>query len=174
MTETSQKPSGKGKPTPKRSEAEKARRKPIVAPRGRSSSKEDRAELRRKMRDAMRGGDERYLPPIAAGPERALVRDVVDARRSFAWWSLPGWAIGLVLGGIKTPATQAAGSLALVFVVFLLIADSLAVSRAVRKKIAERFPGTTMRGLTYYAVARNMQPRRWRRPPPRVVRGAEV
>ena len=170
MTETPQKQSGKGRPTPKRSEVVKARRTSIVAPRGgaaKAQSKEERAEQRRKMREAMRGGDERYLPAIAAGPERALVRDVVDARRSLAWVSLPGWAVGLLLGGIRTPVTQAVSSVVLVFVVVLLVADSIAVAREVRKRVSQR-------GVTYYAVARNMQPRRWRRPPPRVERGGTV
>ena len=177
MTETSEKPHGKGRPTPKRSEATKGRRQPLVTPRTKGRSKSDRAEraeLRRAMREAMRNGDERYLPPIARGPERALVRDVVDSRRSYAWLSIPGWMVGLVLSSIKFPVTQVAGSVVLTLVVGILIADSVATGKVVRRALRERWPGGTegsTKGLTYYAVARNMQPRRWRRPPAKVARG---
>ena len=181
MTETSQppKPGGKGRPTPKRSEAVKARRKPLVAaknaPAGRSKS--ERAELRRKMRESLRTGDERYYPAVAAGPERALVRDVVDARRSFGWLAIPGWFAGLSLTLVPVPAVQLLGSLLFPVVVLVLVADSVAAARAVRRALDARWPNGTEGGrksLTWYGIARNTQFRRQRLPRPRVERGATI
>ena len=183
MTETTQPPRGKGKPTPKRSDAQKARKKPVVTPRGtgkgKSSSakrpaKAERIEARKRMREAMRTGDERYYPPIAAGPERALVRDVVDARRSFGWLAIPGWFLGLLLTLVPAPVTQVAGSLMFPLVVFVLIGDSVGAARAVRKALEERWPDGTKqprKSLVWYGIARNTQFRRQRLPRPRVERG---
>ena len=178
MTETDQQPRGKGRPTPKRSEAEKGRRTPLVTPRGGAAGKklgkEERLELRRQMRESMRTGDEKHLPPMHAGPERALVRDVVDSRLSFAWLVLPGWFAGFLASLMQVAVAQAIGSIVLSLVFGILIADSIGAVRTVRRALTERFPDASRKGLTYYGIARNMQPRRWRRPPPRVSRGEQV
>ena len=180
MTETTQPPRGKGKPTPKRSEAVKARRKPVVTPVGggaTAKTKEERRELRRKAREAMRSGDERYLPAIAAGPERALVRDVVDARRSFGRLAIPVWFAGLLLTIVPVPPVQLVGTLMFPLVVLVLVGDSLSAGRAVGRALDERWPyGTKQRrkSLIWYGVARNTQFRRQRLPKPRVERGGEI
>lgn len=178
MTETEQ--HGKGRPTPKRSEARAARKKPLVTPRGKTAAKTDRAEraeLRRKMREAMRTGDERYYPPMAAGPERALVRDVVDARKSFGWFAIPGWLAGVLLTMIPTPVTQVGGTLVLFSIVIVLVADLWLTGRAVRRALDRRWPEgteTSRKSLVWYGIARNTQFRRQRLPRPRVERGQEV
>jgi Protein of unknown function (DUF3043) len=170
----------KGRPTPKRAEAERARRKPLVTPRGRDaarSTRSARADARRAMREALRTGDERYYPPVAAGPERALVRDVVDARASYGWLAIPGWLAGVLLSIVPVPAVQAVGSLVLPFVVLVLVADSIGAARAVRRALDERWPGGTeasRKSLTWYGIARNTQFRRQRLPKPRVERGAAL
>ncbi|HVF03553.1 MAG TPA: DUF3043 domain-containing protein [Frankiaceae bacterium] len=183
MTETEQPPRGKGRPTPKRSEAQKARKQPVVTPRGtaakgdKRADKAERAAARRRMREAMRTGDERYYPAIAAGPERALVRDVVDARRSIGWLAIPGWFLGLLLTLVPAPAAQAAGTLMFPIVVFILIGDSMGAARDVRKALDARWPDGTKqprKSLTWYGIARNTQFRRQRMPRPRVERGGAL
>jgi hypothetical protein len=180
VTDTTEKPEGKGRPTPKRSEKVAARRKPLVTPRGKAaarSNREQRSEMRRKMREAMRTGEEKYYPAIAAGPERAFVRDVVDARRSYGWLAIPGWFAGLLLSVIPFPPTQLIGSLAFPIVVGILIADSAAAARAVRKGLDAKWPDGTeqsRKSLVWYGIARNTQFRRQRLPRPRVERGATV
>lgn len=186
MTDTQEqppKPGGKGRPTPKRSEAVKARKQPLVAPKGvkgkaaNAADKAERAELRKKMREALRTGDEKYYPPMAAGPERAVVRDVVDARRSYGWLAIPMWLFGVALSLIPTAPTRTVGSLVLPVVLVMLVSDSLAASRAVKAALAKRFPGGTeqpRRGLVWYGVARNTQFRRQRLPRPRVERGTDL
>ncbi|HEX8004433.1 MAG TPA: DUF3043 domain-containing protein [Mycobacteriales bacterium] len=164
----------KGRPTPKRSEREAQRRKPLVQPRGRDALRAERsasAETRRRQRDAMRNGDERNYPAIAAGPERALVRDVVDARRSFWPFAFPVWAVGSVMSMLNAPVARAFGMVTLPVVVGLLVADPWVARRAVRRALREAFPNGTRepeKTLLWYGTARTMQFRRSRLPRPRV------
>jgi hypothetical protein len=166
----------KGRPTPKRADVRAARRKPVVAPRGAAARSGSRLTMR-EMRQAMKDGDERNYPPNAAGPERALVRDVVDGRRSFGWLAIPGWVVGMTLTLVPTVATKAAGSVLFPLVLGVVVADSFGVARGVRRALAERFPdGTTApaRSLAWYGVARNTQVRRMRLPRPRVAPGSSA
>src|SRR4051794_22616298 len=81
------KPGGKGRPTPKRREAEKRNRQPITAPRTRKEAyqqtRERQGRDRQKAREGMARGEERYLLPRDKGPARRLARDYVDSRRTF-------------------------------------------------------------------------------------------
>jgi hypothetical protein len=180
VTDTDQEPRGKGRPTPKRADAQAARKKPIVAAKGkggakgRSRSRSDAAAARATMREALKTGDERNYPPMAAGPERALVRDVIDARRSFGWLAIPGWFVGVVLTLVPTVASRTAGGIVFPLVIGVIATDSVIAARAVGRALDERFPdGTdTKRGtLRMYAIVRNTQFRRQRLPRPRVARG---
>jgi hypothetical protein len=168
----------KGRPTPKRSEVRAARRKPLVQPRGRArASRSSNASARGSMREAMRSGDERNYPAIAAGPERALVRDTVDARRSFGWLAIPGWIAGVTLTLVPLVATRALGSLVFPVVIAVIVLDSLAAARAVRAALDQRWPDGTearRRSLIWYGIARNTQFRRQRLPRPKVWRGSPV
>jgi hypothetical protein len=169
----------KGRPTPKRNDVRAARRKPLVQPRGRGArgSRSANASVRGSTREAMRTGDERNYPAIAAGPERALVRDVVDGRRSFGWLAIPGWIVGVTLTVVPLVATRALGSLVFPVVIAVIVLDSLAAARAVRAALDERWPDgteTRRRSLVWYGIARNTQFRRQRLPRPKVWRGEPV
>jgi hypothetical protein len=83
----------KGRPTPKRREVERGRRRAVATPRTR---KEAAAAMRAKQREerqsqmtALRAGDERTLPARDRGPVRRYARDVVDSRRTVAEFFLP-------------------------------------------------------------------------------------
>src|SRR5215469_8446174 len=76
---------GKGRPTPKRSEAERRRRQPYTAPKDRKEASRfqrtrDRDERGRRL-DAVRRGEEWALPARDRGQVKALARDYVDYRR---------------------------------------------------------------------------------------------
>src|SRR5207253_118539 len=76
---------GKGRPTPKRSEAERRRRQPYTAPKDRKeaarvSRDRQRGDRARRMQ-AMRRGEEWALLPRDRGPAKALIRNYVDSRR---------------------------------------------------------------------------------------------
>lgn len=166
----------KGRPTPKRAESRAARRKPPIGSSA-TARKTSGSSARAQWRAAMKSGDERNYPPVAAGPERALVRDVVDDRRSFGWPALPGWLVGVVLTLVPVPAVRAVGSIVFPLLIGIIVADSWQAARAVRRALAERWPdGTTAsrRSLVWYGVARNTQFRRQRLPRPRTWNGTPV
>jgi hypothetical protein len=164
----------KGRPTPKRSEVLATKKKPLVAPKGREAqraSRKDDAARRAAMREAMKTGDLRSLPPLLASPERVLVRDVVDSRRSLALLAVPGWIVGMAMNIVPIPAVRAAATIVLLLLVAVVVGDTLVIGRKVRAALAERFPGGTKepaKRLARYGMVRNTQFRRRRLPPPRV------
>lgn len=173
----SEKSTGKGRPTPKRSEAERRRRVPVTAPKTRKEAaayqKAQQRETRNTHRSALRSGDERNLPPRDAGPVRRYVRDLVDARRNAGNYVL-FVAFVIVLAGIvggRIPAVAVV--LAYVYPALLLwiIVDMYLLVRIVRRKVRLAFPDTDTRGLGGYAAMRAFQIRRLRLPPPKVKLG---
>jgi hypothetical protein len=77
---------GKGRPTPKRKEAESKRKvsslAPIVGKEQKRASKAQARENRVAHRAAYMRGDEAALPARDKGPARRFVRNYVDSRRS--------------------------------------------------------------------------------------------
>lgn len=166
----------KGRPTPKRAEVRAARRKPVVASAASRHSSRS-GSTRTSWRAAMKSGDERNYPPVAAGPERALVRDVVDDRRSFGWLAVPGWLVAVVLTLVPVAAVRAVGSLVFPLLIGIIVADAFQAARTVRRALDERWPEGTQaarRSLVWYGVARNTQFRRQRLPRPRTWHGTPV
>jgi Protein of unknown function (DUF3043) len=175
----------KGRPTPKRSEAERGRRQGITGTTagrspgragsagggaGRPTSKEDR--LRRN--EAMRRGEEWALSPRDRGPVKALVRDYVDSRRRISEYYMYVMLILVVLLFIRTPAIQhLAEPIVLVLIVFVIV-DALLLRMSLKRLISQRLPGQSTRGVTMYAVFRALQIRRFRMPPPRITPGTKV
>ncbi|MFW3170762.1 DUF3043 domain-containing protein [Geodermatophilus sp. CPCC 206100] len=172
---------GKGRPTPKRTEAQG--RRPGPPPPPPTTRKEAYKRMREQQaagRVAARAGglrgDDSHLPARDRGPVRKLVRDVVDARRNAGSFFLV--VAGLVLIGyfIPSPAVQSY-TVFLWFLFFLvIIADSFVLGRRIKRKVLERFPDGDhrMRGLVWYGISRSTMVRRWRFPKPEVRLGAEV
>src|SRR3954451_19336916 len=75
-------PVGKGRATPKRSDARKQRRSATPANRKEAAAlrRTKMREQRQLQRQALVTGDERHLPARDAGPGRAYARDYVDSR----------------------------------------------------------------------------------------------
>ena len=98
---TTDKVGGKGRPTPTRKEAEAAARARAKVPRTRkeqmAAQRAARGETSQKMRQAMKTGDERYLPARDRGPVRRFLRDYVDARFSFIELMVPLLIVSMVL-----------------------------------------------------------------------------
>ena len=90
---THEKVGGKGRPTPSRKEAEAAARARAKVPRTRkeqaAAQRAARGDASRKMREAIKTGDERYLPSRDRGPVRRFIRDFVDSRFSFIELMVP-------------------------------------------------------------------------------------
>ena len=109
-----ERPGAKNRPTPKRREAEAARRVPLV-PEDRKLAKaqaRQRGRMERLARqDAMRRGEDWAMLPRDRGRERAWVRDVIDARWNVGEFILPimlifplfskYYAKGITMGAVK-------------------------------------------------------------------------
>ena len=181
MSESEIRPGGKGRPTPKRSEAQRGRRT-VAAPPPKNRKEAvarqraaDKSERERK-RAALASGKESELPAYFRGPEKAAVRDAVDARTSLGWLALPSVGVNvaslLFRGEDKTSIYLgvAFGYLSLLLML-IVVFDAVRAARAIRTTLDERFPTGTeeKRGsLIRYGLARNFQRRGRRKPPPRV------
>jgi hypothetical protein len=165
----------KGRPTPKRSEAQSQRRSVANTPTTRKgAAKRQRDERRAAMerqRQALAGGDERYLPARDRGPVRKFARDFVDARFNVAEFFLPLAVVILVLSVVRVPSLQNIALLLWLIVIVLIVIDSIFSAIRLRKRLAERFTGQNTRGAVPYALMRSLQMRRLRLPKPQVKRG---
>lgn len=166
---------GKGRPTPKRREAEKGRRRAVTAPRDRKeayrSARRQQRQQRATSMQALRSGDERHLPARDRGPVKRYVRDMVDARRSVAEFFLPLALVILVLSFTGQPQLQLVGSTLWLVLVVLIVVDSVVLVSRLRRGLARTFPDESSRGAVPYALMRSMQIRRFRLPPPRIKPG---
>ena len=163
----------KGRPTPKRSEAERRRREPYVAPGDRKaaatqSRDQNRASRQQKVA-AMRRGEEWALPAKDKGPVRGLARDVVDARRGLSEYYLFAVVIMFVL--VLQTSLRAYADIVILGVLLIVVTEGWWVGRRVTALARQRYPGESTRGVKTYAALRGAQLRRMRMPPPRVNRG---
>ena len=166
---------GKGRPTPKRREAEKGRRRAVGAPRDRKEAyrrtREKQREERGRAMEALRTGDERHLPPRDRGPVRRYVRDTVDSRRTVAEFFLP---LALLIFGLTLTSSaqlQLIGSTLWMVLVVLIVLDSVVLVVRLKRGLRRSFPDQNHKGAVPYALMRSMQIRRFRLPPPRVGAG---
>jgi hypothetical protein len=171
----------KGRPTPKRSEAERNRYQPITGSKSGGSragttgprATEDRGDRARRM-DAMKRGEEWALGPRDRGPARKLARDYVDAHRRPSEYYMYVLILLLVALLSRNKALNSAVSYLVIAMIAVILVDALLIRRALGKLIAERLPGVSTRGLTVYAVMRALQIRRWRMPAPRLKPGDKL
>jgi len=165
----------KGRPTPKRSEAQSQRRSVASTPMTRKEAgKRQRDERRSQMerqRQALAGGDERYLPARDKGPVRKFARDFIDSRFNVAEFFLPMAVIILVLSMVRVGSLQTIALLLWLVVIVLIVLDSILTGFRLKKRLAERFPDDNRRGAVAYALMRSLQMRRLRLPKPQVKRG---
>jgi hypothetical protein len=163
----------KGRPTPKRSEAERNRRQPITGSRAPATPRtpEDKAKARSergRKYEAMKKGESWALNPRDRGPAKALARDYIDSKRRISEYYMYILVVLLAAVFLRNKTEQQYISpLVLVLVVIILI-DAQVIRRSLRRLVGERLPGESTRGLTMYAVMRALQIRRFRMPAPRV------
>ncbi len=175
-------PERKGRPTPTRKEAEAAARARAKADaKGNRTRKEQaaaqraaRAQGSAKMREAMRTGDDRYLPTRDKGPVKRFVRDYVDHRFSFTELLIPLLLVTMFLGW-SGRANLIAISNSLTFgIILLVVIDSLLLRFRLRKELVRRFGAGSVKGTTYYAIVRALQPRFLRMPKSQVKIGQRL
>ncbi|MFB7501389.1 DUF3043 domain-containing protein [Streptomyces sp. NPDC056161] len=165
----------KGRPTPKRSEAQSQRRSVANTPTTRKEAAKRQRDERRvqleRQRQALAGGDERYLPARDRGPVRKFARQWVDSRFNVAEFFLPLAVIILVLSVVRVPMLQSIALLLWLVVIVLIVLDAAFSGFRLRKRLGERFPDHNRRGAVAYALMRSLQMRRMRLPKPQVKRG---
>jgi hypothetical protein len=168
----------KGRPTPKRNEAQNLRRKAVVTPTDRKAATRQAREARRtdmaKQREALAGGDERYLPARDRGPVRKFVRDFVDARMRVAEFFLPVAVLILVLSVVRIGSLQNLSLLLWLVVIVAIVVDSVVTGMRLRGQLRKRFPDKNVKGAVAYGLMRTLQMRRLRLPKPQVQRGAKL
>jgi hypothetical protein len=163
---------GKGRPTPKRSEAERRRRQPYSAPKDRKEAARgqrtrDRDERGRRL-EAVRRGEDWALPARDRGPVKALARDYVDSKRRFSEFYMYGLIVLLVMLFIRVPIVQTMVPALVIAAIAIMIVEGYFIGRRVRAMAAERLPGQSTSGIAIYAAMRALQIRRLRMPKPRV------
>jgi hypothetical protein len=168
---------GKGRPTPKRNEAERRRRYQLAPEDRKAAAKQsrgrDRADRARKT-EAMRRGEEWALPAKDKGPVRALARDYVDSKRRFSEFYMYGLVVLLVLLFLHSPVIQTILPVVLIVMVLIMAGEGFWIGRKVANLAAERYPGQSTRGIKMYSGMRALQIRRLRFPKPRVKPGESI
>ena len=179
---------GKGRPTPKRSEAESNRyrtitgsttsgRGPVKAPDPRRKlTPEEKAKVREdraKQMQAMRRGEDWALGPRDRGPAKKLARDYVDAHRrpmEFYMYALVVLILAL-FAGRSSSAINSYMQDFLIAIIVVIAVDAYLLRRSVIKLVNERLPNESTRGLGFYAIMRGLQLRRFRTPATRLKPG---
>ena len=172
------KPGGKGRPTPTRKEAEAAARARAKTPRTRkeiaAAQRAARVESSGKVRQAMKTGDERYLPARDRGPVRRFIRDFVDVRFSFTELLIPVMLVTLGLSWSGNQTLMSIGELVLLGAMVLIVLDMVMLRMRLRGELKRRFPDEPLSGTTYYAVMRAMQMKFMRLPKPQLKIGDDL
>ena len=165
-------PGAKGRPTPSRKEAEAAARQRARQGMDKKAAqkvlRERRAENNTKVRQAMRTGDERYLPQRDRGPVKRFVRNYIDSRLSIAELLLPLLLVILAMQYSGNKQLVVLGTNIMSVTLLVILADTTWVVFRLRRALRAKFPDESLRGTTFYAVMRVVQLRFLRMPKPQV------
>jgi hypothetical protein len=178
MTSTPENSQKKGRPTPKRKEAQAATKVSSLAPASTKAEKKrakDQARAARLLqRQAYLRGDENALPMRDRGPEKKFVRNYIDARRSIGEYFLPIIGFVLILSLIPLSVFAVAGIVIMYSVLLFSIIDGFFLSRKIKAEVTKRFPDKSTKGLGLYGWLRSTQMRRMRAPKPQVKAGDKL
>lgn len=123
-----------------------------------------------------RAGDPRYMLARDRGPERELVRNIVDSRRTVGSWFIVGAVIVLLGSSSKMPTqVQIAANLLWALLAISVVVDSFLITRRIKRLIGERFPKSSVRmgSLYMYGIMRGLSFRWMRSPKPAVPLGTQ-
>jgi len=138
----------------------------------REKDRAERAEKRRGMQE----GDPRMMLKRDQGPERALVRDIVDHRMTVGTWFFAGAFVVVVGGSAAMPLSVRIGANILwIMLAAAMVVDSYLIARRIKKLVRQRFPKTDQRlgSLYFYGIMRGITFRRMRMPRPRIKLGED-
>jgi hypothetical protein len=168
-----------GQATPKRQSTGRRFAESAAPANRREQMKQMRERQRTERAEAaagMKAGDERYLLARDRGPERLLVRNIIDSRRTVGTWFFGGALIVLIGSTVRIPAIQLASNVLWLLLAIGVVVDSVLIARRIKKLVRDRFPKTTQRigSLQLYGVMRGLTFRRMRVPKPQVDLGAKI
>ena len=176
--EAAEKAGGKGRPTPSRKEAEAAAKARAKTPRTRKEAaaqqRLQRSQSSSKMREAMKTGDERYLPARDRGPVKRFLRDYVDSRFSFVELMIPVLLVTTVMAWSGSSTVASYGNAVLFGMLLLIITDMVRLRFKLKRELAARFPDEPTKGATYYAVMRSLQMKFMRMPKSQIKIGQKL
>jgi hypothetical protein len=165
---------GKGRPTPKRSEAER-RRRPVNAPCDRKEANRQYRDRQRQDRgrrqQALARGEQWALPARDRGSVKGLTRDYVDSRRRISEYYMYGLVVLLALLFVRNAFVQSIVPLLVLAAVLVMLVEGFFIGRRARDLAQERFPGESTQGVRLYAAMRALQIRQLRMPKPRIKPG---
>lgn len=168
----------KGRPTPKRKEVEEQRVFKRLAPAATKEAKRIQKQqsrlARAAARDAYMRGEEGALPLRDRGPVRRFIRDYVDARRSVGEYFLPVIVLVLFMTIVPILEVQIAAIFLMYSVLIFSMVDGFFLSRKIKREVAQRFPGESLKGLGMYGWLRSTQIRKLRAPLPKIKRGTKI
>ena len=171
---------GKGRPTPKRKQAEARNLRPLVPKDRKASRKAAKARIRARedaQYEAMRTGDIDHKPRSERLPWRIYIRDYVDARFNLLEWIFPAiilMFVATLLGMFVGPQHYATFTMVVTILLYgyLIVAlvDTWLMWRKLKRllidKFGERSVAKGSRSASY-AWQRAMMVRRWRVPKPK-------
>jgi Protein of unknown function (DUF3043) len=162
----------KGKPTPKRKDAEAKLKISPLSPTASKDAKralKEQSRVRRlEARAAYMRGEESALPYRDKGPARRFVRNYIDERRSISEYFLVLIMLVLFLTIIPIPAVQLAAVALMYSSMIFMTVNGIVLSRKLKKLVAEKFPEEPTKGIGMYGWMRSTQLRRLRAPAPQV------
>lgn len=167
----------KGRPTPTKAEAAARNRQPLVVTDRRAAKRRAREERNKAyalQQQAMRTGDDRYLPPRDRGPVRRAARDWVDARFLPSQVFLPGAFVimlGMLIVGRFFPGFEGYIVLAMYILLIVSILVSVIAVHLMKRSLVAEFGDRYVNGTIWYAFMRAMYPRFLRQPRPQVATG---
>jgi hypothetical protein len=172
------KPQKKGRPTPKRKDAQASVKVASLAPASTKAEKQRAKSAVRAGRIAQRAaylrGDESALPARDRGAEKRFIRNLVDSRRSIGEYFLPVIGVVLVISLIPLGIFAVTGIIIMYSVLLFSIIDGFFLSRKIKAEVAKRFPDKSTKGLGLYGWLRSTQMRRMRAPKPQVKHGDKI
>jgi hypothetical protein len=170
-------PTGKGRPTPTRKEAQAAARERARAGMDKKAAqkqlREKRTAANRRMREGLKTGEEKYLPARDQGPVRRFVRNWVDSRISVAEFLLPLLLLIMVLQASGSSRLTQLSSQLWAVTILLLLVDTVWIRFRLHRDLKTRFPDESLKGTTFYALVRMLQLRFMRLPKPTVKIGGK-
>jgi hypothetical protein len=115
----------------------------------------------------------RALTARESVPEKALLRDYIDARFSIGEFLLPSLVVILLASFLSAafPSVTLISTALMYLFILLVMVDVAVMWRGFKRLLAKRMPNVSPKGLLLYGMNRCIQIRRFRMPAPRIKRG---